>query len=102
MGEGDRFCTSCGTAASVPAGASGRDRRLVRPMYEKWIAGVCAGVARYLGLDPTLVRLLWLAAIILYGTGFLAYAIAWIVMPADYTRPYQAPVVVGDQGRAAS
>jgi phage shock protein C len=48
----------------------------------KKIAGVCAGVAEYFGIDPTLVRIAWLVAVLGFGTGFLAYAACWLLMPA--------------------
>lgn len=47
------------------------------------IAGVCAGVAEYFELDPTLVRALWLAAVLLGGCGLILYIILWIVMPQN-------------------
>ena len=47
------------------------------------LAGVCAGLARHLGLDATLVRLLWAFSVIFLGFGFLAYAICWIVIPEE-------------------
>lgn len=46
------------------------------------ICGVCAGIAEYLGIDPTVVRLLW-AALGLTGTGILLYIIAALVMPEN-------------------
>jgi phage shock protein C len=58
-------------------------RRLMRARYDKKIAGVCAGVARYLDLDTNLVRLVWLLCFLLAGTGLLAYVIAWIIMPME-------------------
>lgn len=48
----------------------------------RMICGVCAGIAEYLGIDPTVVRLLW-AAIGLTGTGILLYIIAALVMPEN-------------------
>lgn len=48
---------------------------------DKKIAGVCGGVAEYMGVDPTIVRLLWLIAVVAYGTGLLAYLICWVVIP---------------------
>ena len=57
----------------------------MRPMGNQWIAGVCAGFARYFGIDVTLVRLVWLATLILAGTGLVAYIICWIVMPREYS-----------------
>jgi phage shock protein PspC (stress-responsive transcriptional regulator) len=48
------------------------------------IAGVCAGVAQYLRVDPTLVRVgLAVLAIITWGVALLAYVIAWIVIPEE-------------------
>ena len=46
------------------------------------ICGVCAGIAEYLGIDPTVVRLLWVA-LGLTGTGILLYIIAALVMPEN-------------------
>ena len=54
--ESDKFCASCGH--QTPQGSQDRyypRRRLIRPMYDKRIAGVCAGIAQYLELDVTLI-----------------------------------------------
>lgn len=48
----------------------------------RMICGVCAGIGEYLGIDPTVVRLLW-AALGLTGTGILLYIIAALVMPEN-------------------
>ena len=48
----------------------------------RMICGVCAGIAEYLGIDPTVVRLIW-AALGLTGTGILLYIIAALVMPEN-------------------
>ncbi len=48
---------------------------------DKKIGGVCGGVAEYLGIDPTVVRILWAAAIICYGFGLIAYLLFWIIAP---------------------
>lgn len=48
----------------------------------RMICGVCAGIDEYLGIDPTVVRLLW-AALGLTGTGILLYIIAALVMPEN-------------------
>ncbi|MGI6148448.1 MAG: PspC domain-containing protein [Firmicutes bacterium] len=53
----------------------------LRRSRDRKIAGVCGGIAEYLGIDPTIVRLIWLIALLLYGTGFWAYVICWIVIP---------------------
>ena len=53
-------------------------------MHEKKVAGVCAGFARYFGVDVTLVRIIWLVLIFWpVPIGVVAYLIAWIVMPRD-------------------
>jgi phage shock protein PspC (stress-responsive transcriptional regulator) len=59
------------------------EKRLTRPRNDRWIAGVCSGVARYFGLDPTLIRVLWVLFVCLGGSGILAYVICWIVMPNE-------------------
>ena len=58
-----RYCSACGTPRSgvdQPAEKIGVEKRLSRPREGTKIAGVCAGVARYLDLDVTLVRILWI------------------------------------------
>lgn len=66
--------------AQEPTRPSGR--RLTRSSEDKMIAGVCAGIARYAGVDPVLVRVLFVAGALL-GAGSLAviYLIAWVLMP---------------------
>lgn len=48
----------------------------------RMLCGVCAGIAEYLGIDPTIVRLVW-AALALTGSGILLYIIAALVMPEN-------------------
>lgn len=81
---GDRFCASCG-AAQQEAAPPREERRapLMRDMRGKKIAGVCAGIARQYGWDVTLVRVAFLASILVHGVGILAYIIGWIAMPRD-------------------
>jgi phage shock protein C len=54
-------------------------KRLVRG--EKKIFGVCSGLANYFDIDPTIVRILFLAGFLLFGTGLLLYLILFFVMP---------------------
>ena len=88
-----RFCPACGTATpSAPAGAIAVAHRLSRPVYDKKIAGVCAGFARYFGVDVTLVRILWLVLVFWpVPIGLIAYIVAWIVMPRDPLALPEAP-----------
>ena len=64
---------------------SGNDSKvLVCSRDGRMLAGVCAGLARYLGLDVTLVRVIWAAvSVITGGAGVLAYLAAWIIIPDE-------------------
>ena len=69
-----------------PVIGGGSPRRLTRSRSDRKVAGVCGGLAEYLGVDATPVRLLWLILTILPGAfvgGLLAYVVAWIIMPAQ-------------------
>lgn len=55
--------------------------RLYRSESDKKVAGVCGGIAEYFGIDSTIIRLLWLISIVVYGAGLLIYIIAAIIMP---------------------
>ena len=55
------------------------EKKLHKSSTDKWIAGVCGGLAEYSGLSSGLVRLL----VVLSGVGIFAYLVAAIVMPAD-------------------
>ena len=80
------FCYNCGTKQS-PTGTPGTfsdgvpRRRLMRSSTDKKIGGVCAGLADYFDLDPTIVRICWLLAVLFAGTGLLAYIVLWIALP---------------------
>jgi len=56
-------------------------RRLTLSANDKKIAGVCGGIAEYFNIDPTLVRVLTVVLAVLFGSGFLAYLLAWLIMP---------------------
>jgi len=57
-------------------------KRLTRSRDDVWLAGVCGGVAEYAGVDANLVRLLVaVGALFSFGTLFVAYVIAWVLMP---------------------
>ncbi len=92
-----RFCASCG-APTDPSFAKSRfeppHNRLSRPRDDAKIAGVCAGYARYLGIDVTLVRILLILLFLGAGIGGLFYLVSWILMPRDPEfRIAAAPVV---------
>ena len=53
----------------------------LRKSEERKICGVCGGIGEYLGVDPTVVRLLWVLFCFAGGSGILAYIIAAVIMP---------------------
>jgi phage shock protein C len=57
-------------------------KKLYRSQRNKMICGVCGGIAEYINIDPTVVRLLWVI-FSFFGMGILAYIIAAIVMPVQ-------------------
>jgi phage shock protein C len=87
IADGSKFCYNCGARltsdAPHPAAATyvAPAKRLMRSSRDKKLGGVCAGLADYFDLDATIVRVVWLLAIFLGGTGVLAYLILWIVLP---------------------
>jgi phage shock protein C len=81
------FCCHCGTAMFTPAPAV--KKPLQRSRTDKKIAGVCGGFAEFAELDPTIVRIVWLVASLFTGVGFIAYLVAWILMPEA---PERGPV----------
>ncbi|GAB3425637.1 PspC domain-containing protein [Flindersiella endophytica] len=61
-------------------------KKLVRPREGRMIAGVCAGIANYLKVDPAIVRLATVVlAVFTAGTAALIYAAGWILMPEEET-----------------
>jgi phage shock protein C len=64
----------------------------MRSSTDKKIGGVCAGLADYLDLDPTIVRVVWLLAVFFAGTGLFVYLLLWIVLPLAPTGVYTASV----------
>ena len=64
-------------------------KRLYKSTVDRKIAGVCGGVAEYFDVDPTIVRLIWVAVVLIFGTGILLYIIAAIVM-SDNPAPKNA------------
>ncbi len=89
-----KFCSQCGQSTSgeapPPPPPYEVPKRLSRPMHEKKIGGVCAGFARYMDVDVTAMRIIWLLVALATGVGFIAYLVAWIAMPADYCTPRTA------------
>ena len=58
-------------------------KRLYRSESNRMLCGVCAGIAEYFNLDPTLIRLAWALFCVLGGSGVLAYILAAITIPPE-------------------
>ena len=56
---------------------------LVRARAGRKVAGICLGLARHLGVDPTLMRVIVICLMIVFPPTLLAYFLAWIVMPEE-------------------
>ena len=57
-------------------------KKLMKSSSNKMVDGVCGGIAEYLGIDPTLVRLAWVLFCAMGGSGFVAYIVAALIMPS--------------------
>ncbi len=71
-------------------------KKLYKSITDKKLCGVCAGIAKYLNTDPTVIRLLWVLITFLGGAGVLAYIVCALLIPDEpynnnYQDPYYAP-----------
>ncbi len=59
-------------------------KKLTRSRDVRMICGVCGGLGNYLGIDPTVVRIIWLILSFAgFGTGFIIYLIAALIIPEE-------------------
>ena len=65
-------------------------KQLYKSSTNKKVAGVCGGIGEYLGIDPTIIRLGFVALSLLAGGGLAVYIIAAIIMPEREARPSAA------------
>jgi phage shock protein C len=98
IAEGSNYCCCCGANQSASAAARPRtSKRLMRSSADSRIGGVCGGVAEYLDTDSTIVRLIWVLAVLFPGTlipAFVGYFLAWIIVPRaplPVPAPHTAP-----------
>jgi len=75
-------------------------KRLYRSRDGRVVAGVCAGLAAYFGVDPTLVRLAFALLTIFGGMGVLLYLCAWVVIPEEGDGGSIAETFVNKQRRS--
>jgi phage shock protein C len=74
---------------------------LVRSRKGRMVAGICAGLAGYFGLDVTLVRVIvTVVAVITGGTGALAYLAAWMIIPGEGEKTSIAQNIIGKKQNA--
>ena len=79
------------TSAPLVASAAPTRRLRRSAVNAKW-AGVCGGIAEHLGMDPTVVRLVWVILSVVPGAiigGLIVYLLAWLVMPPPETNAVQ-------------
>lgn len=60
-------------------------KQFFRDLDNKMLGGVCSGLAAYTGIDVTIIRIIWVVAFFVYGSGLIAYIIVWIVAPKAVT-----------------
>ena len=92
--ETANYCSECGRQTARKGAASAQDapRRLYRLAYDRKWAGVCSGLAKYLDVDVTLVRIAVVAGFFFSGgLVFLAYIAAIFIMPVDRGLPVRVP-----------
>jgi phage shock protein C len=76
-------------------------KALVRSRKGRMVAGICAGIADYFGLDATLVRVIVaVVSVITGGTGVLAYLVAWVIIPEEGEKTSIAQNIVGKRQNA--
>ncbi|SDG99690.1 phage shock protein C (PspC) family protein [Lentzea fradiae] len=64
--------------------ATDQVKKLRRSRHDKMLAGVCGGVAKMIGVDAAILRIILVAATLLgFGTGAVLYVAAWILMPEE-------------------
>ena len=60
-----------------------KKKKLYRSRTERWLVGVCGGIAEYFDIDPTVIRVLFVLGAFILGGGLWIYLILWIIMPLN-------------------
>jgi len=82
---GDNAYTHTNTGSQQQTTEAGH-KRLYRDENNKVIGGVCSGLANYFGIDPVIMRVLFVIVALALGTGVLAYLIMWIAVPSTASK----------------
>ena len=92
IADDGHYCPHFGNVVGIPP----TPKKLMRSRTDRKIGGVCAGLAQYLELDTSLVRILWFFITLACGIfpGLVAYVLAWIIIPEE---PLLLPVASSQQ-----
>ncbi len=92
IAEDGRYCSHCGNVVGIQP----VPKRVMRSRTDRKVGGVCAGLAQYLDLDTSLVRILWFFITLACGIfpGLVAYVLAWIIIPEE---PFLLPMAQSQQ-----
>ncbi len=72
------------TTRKLPKASETKDiRRLYRSGNDRVLGGVCGGIGEYLGVDPVIIRMLWILGSLAWGSGIILYIIAWLIIPRN-------------------
>lgn len=77
-----------GSGSDATGGADGSSagpggKKLERKLDDRWLAGVCIGLADYTGIDVSLIRVIFAVLTMFGGVGPIAYLIAWVLVPEE-------------------
>ncbi len=75
-------------------------RRIYRSRVNRKLGGVCGGFAEYFDVDPVVVRVLWVAAVLVGGVGIVAYILGWIIIPENPSQTVATKPAAGGQNSA--
>lgn len=65
-------------------------KKLYRSTEDRWLAGVCGGLAKYFNVDPTLVRVIFVILALVGLGGVIIYLILWVIIPPEPTEEEEA------------
>jgi phage shock protein C len=78
MGVAEPQLTTAGKGGDME-----RNRKLYRSQTDRKVAGVCGGLAGYLNLDATIIRVIFVALAVMGGSGIPIYLAMWIIVPPE-------------------
>jgi phage shock protein C len=77
--------------AQAPSGASGDLggdlNSLRRTVGDRWVGGVCGGIAKLTGVESWIIRLLFAITVVFAGFGLIPYVLLWIFVPSEDAKP---------------